>query len=92
MNEIFGNISEKKEGTMEDLDRYNEINKHISAVGTFFDVFHVVANHNLLGELKSSSISYLLTEMGERLEAIKMLNRETYDKLQDLKKTSGITG
>ncbi len=92
MNEIFGNISETKEATMEDLDRYNEINKHISAVGTFFDVFHVVANHNLLGELKSSSISYLLTEMGERLEAIKMLNRETYDKLQDLKKTSGITG
>lgn len=92
MNEIFGNISEKKEGTMEDLKRYNEINKHISAVGTFFDVFHVVANHNLLGELKSSSISYLLTEMGERLEAIKMLNRETYDKLQDIKKTAGITG
>ncbi len=92
MNEIFGNISETKEATMEDLDRYNEINKHISAVGTFFDVFHVVANHNLLGELKSSSISYLLTEMGERLEAIKMLNRETYDKLQDLKKTAGITG
>jgi len=92
MNEIFGNISETKEATMEDLDRYNEINKHISAVGTFFDVFHVVANHNLLGELKSSSISYLLTEMGERLEAIKMLNRETYDKLQDIKKTAGITG
>jgi len=92
MNEVFGNIIETKEATMEDLDRYNEINKHISAVGTFFDVFHVVANHNLLGELKSSSISYLLTEMGERLEAIKMLNRETYDKLQDIKKTAGITG
>jgi len=92
MNEVFGNIIETKEATMEDLDRYNEINKHISAVGTFFDVFHVVANHNLLGELKSSSISYLLTEMGERMEAIKMLNRETYDKLQDIKKTAGITG
>lgn len=76
---------------MEDLDRYKEIDKHISAVGTFFDVFHVVANHNLLGELKSSSISYLLSEMGERLEAIKKLTKETYDKLQDLKKTAGIT-
>lgn len=91
MSEIVGNISETKEATMEDLDRYNEVNKHISAVGTFFDVFHVVANHNLLGELKSSSISYLLTEMGERLEAIKRLNKETYDKLQDLKRTAGIT-
>jgi hypothetical protein len=76
---------------MEDLDRYNEINKHINAVGTFFDVFHVVANHNLLGELKSSSISYLLSEMGERLETIKKLNNETYEKLQDTKRTAGIT-
>ena len=76
---------------MEDLDRHNEINKHINAVGTFFDVFHVVANHNLLGELKSSSISYLLSEMGERLEAIKKLNNETYEKLQDLKRTAGIS-
>ncbi|MGQ9570351.1 MAG: hypothetical protein ACUVUQ_05820 [Thermodesulfovibrionales bacterium] len=77
---------------MEDLDRYNEINKHINAVGTFFDVFHVIANHNLLGELKSGSIGYLLTEMGERLESIKNLNNETYERLHELKKTAGVTG
>jgi len=70
---------------MEDLDRYNEMNKHISSIETFFDVFNVVANHGLLGEIKSTSMSYLLTEMGERLEAIKKLNKETYDRLQELK-------
>lgn len=91
MNEITENVSETKEEKMEDLDRYNEMNKHISSVGTFFDVFHVVANHGLLVELKSSSISYLLTEMGERLEAIKKLNKETYDRLQELKGLAGIT-
>lgn len=75
---------------MEDVERYNEINKHINAVGTFFDVFHVIANHNLLGELKSGSIGYLLTEMGERLESIKNLSKETYDRLEELKKKSAI--
>jgi hypothetical protein len=85
MSEITENISETKEEKMEDVDRYNEMNKHIGAVGTFFDVFHVVANHGLLGELKSSSISYLLMEMGERLDVIKKLNKETYDRLQELK-------
>ncbi|NWF51692.1 MAG: hypothetical protein HXY47_01245 [Nitrospirae bacterium] len=75
---------------MEDLERYNELNKHISALETFFDVFHVVTNHNLLGELKSSSISYLIIEMGERLESIKKLSKETHEKLQDFKKTTGV--
>jgi hypothetical protein len=75
---------------MEDLERYNEINKHINALGTFFDVFHVITNHNLLAELKSGSISYLLTEMSERLESIKNLSKETHEKLQDLKKTTGV--
>lgn len=74
---------------MEDLDRYNEMNKHISSIETFFDVFHVVVKHGLLGELKSSSISYLLMEMGERLEAIKKLNKETYNRLQELKGQQG---
>ncbi|MGB9716454.1 MAG: hypothetical protein ACPL1G_08625 [Thermodesulfovibrionales bacterium] len=76
---------------MEDLERYNEINKHITAVGTFFDVFHVIVNHNLLGELKSGSVSYLLTEMGERIESIKNLSKETQDRLEEMKKTAGVT-
>jgi hypothetical protein len=91
MSEEIENISETKEGTMEDLDRYNEMNKHISAVGTFFDVFLVIAKHGLLGELKSSSTSYLFTEMGERLEALKNLNKETYDRLQELRRLEGAT-
>lgn len=76
---------------MDDLDRYNEINKHIASVETFFDVFNVVASHSLLGEIKSISISHLLTEMGERLEAIKKLNKETHDRLQELKRLTGAT-
>lgn len=77
---------------MEDLDRYNEINKQINAVETFFDVFHVIVNHNLLGELKSGSVSYLLTEMAERIESIKNLSKETFERLEELKKTAGVTG
>lgn len=69
---------------MEDLDRYNEMNKHITSVETFFDVFNVVAKHGLLGEIKSTSMSHLLIEMGERLEAIKRLNIETFDRIKML--------
>lgn len=84
MSEITENIIESKEEKMDDLDRYNEINKRIASMETFFDVFNVVASHGLLGEIKSTSISHLLTEMGERLEAIKELNKETYDRLKRL--------
>jgi hypothetical protein len=75
---------------MEDMDRYNEMSQHITCVETFFDVFHVVAKHGLLGEVKNTSISYLLTEVSEKLETIKRLNKETYDRLQELKKKAGV--
>jgi len=74
---------------MEDMERYNEMGKHIACVETFFDVFHVVSRHGLLGEVKNTSISYLLTEVSERLETIKKLNKETYDRLQELKRQAG---
>lgn len=73
---------------MEDLDRNNEMNKHITSVETFFDIFNVVVKHGLLGEIKSTSMSYLLMEMGERLEAIKRLNKETFDRIKML---TGVT-
>jgi hypothetical protein len=76
---------------MEDMDRYNEISKHIACVETFFDVFNVVAKHGLLGEVKNTSISYLLIEVSERLEAIKKLNKETYDRLQEMRRLTGVT-
>ncbi|MEW6215251.1 MAG: hypothetical protein AB1478_08665 [Nitrospirota bacterium] len=75
---------------MDDLNRYNEMKKHISSAGTFFDVLSVISNHGLFGEIKSSSMSYLLTEMVERLEAIKKLYEETYERLQDLKRLAGV--
>ncbi|HYA12611.1 MAG TPA: hypothetical protein VEF37_06550 [Thermodesulfovibrionales bacterium] len=74
------------------MDRYNEMNKHIACVETFFDVFSVISKHGLLEEVKNSSVSYLLMEMGERLEAIKKLNKETNDRLQELKNLTGVTG
>jgi hypothetical protein len=76
---------------MEDMDRYNEMNKHIACLETFFDVFNVVSKHGLLEEVKSTSVSYLLMEMGERLEAIKKLNKEANDRLEELKRLTGVT-
>jgi hypothetical protein len=73
---------------MDDLERYNEINKYITSVETFFEVFSVIAGHGLLGEIKNTSMNYLLTEMGEKLEAIKNLNKEMYDKLRSSAVTS----
>ena len=77
---------------MEDMDRYNEMSNQIAGVETFFDVFHVIAQHGLLGDLKNTSVIYLLTEVGEKLETIKRLHKETYDRLQGLKKPTGIAG
>jgi|MudIll2142460700_1097286.scaffolds.fasta_scaffold163884_2 hypothetical protein len=77
---------------MEDMDRYNEMSKHIGSVETFFDVFHVIAQHGLLGELKNTSVIYLLTEVSEKLETIKRLHKETYDRLQGLKRQTGVAG
>jgi hypothetical protein len=76
--------------TMEDMDRFNEMSKHIACVETLFDVFQVVGKHGLLGEIKSSSFSYLLIEVGERLDAIKRLNKETNDRLQEFKRLAGV--
>jgi hypothetical protein len=49
---------------MEDMDRYNEVSDQITGLETFFDVFQVITNHGLLGEVKNTSISYLLSEVG----------------------------
>lgn len=77
---------------MEDMDRYNEMSKQISCMETFFDVFHVIAKHGLLGDLKNTSVNYLLTEVSEKLETIKRLNKETYDRIQGLKKSADMAG
>lgn len=77
---------------MDDLSRYNEMDKHINSAETFFDVLHVISNHGLLGEIKSSSMGYLLAEMAEKLEAIKKLHKETYERLEELKRSAGVTG
>lgn len=74
---------------MDDIDRYNETNKHIACVETFFDVFNVVSKHGLLGEVKNTSISYLFMEASERLEAIRKFNKETFERLQELKRSTG---
>ena len=71
---------------MDDITRHNEINKHIRCMETFFDVLQVIVKHNLLGEVKVSSTSYLIAEMEERLEAIKKLYEQTYDVVCYLKK------
>jgi uncharacterized protein Yka (UPF0111/DUF47 family) len=44
---------------MADSKQSNEMNKHISSVESSCDVLHVMSKHGLLGEVKSSSISYL---------------------------------
>jgi hypothetical protein len=74
---------------VDDIDRYNETNKHIACVETFFDVFNVVSKHGLLGEVKNTSISYLFMEASERLEAIRKFNKETFERLQELKRSTG---
>jgi len=83
-------IPQMEEEAMEDMDRYNEMNDQIACLETFFDVFQVVAKHGLLGEVKGTSISYLLGEVSEKVEAIKRLNKDTYNRLQDLKRLTGV--
>ncbi|MFH0933120.1 MAG: hypothetical protein V1832_02230 [Nitrospirota bacterium] len=67
---------------MDDLARYNEINKHITSIETYFDVLHVISNNGLLREIKSSSMGCIFAEMAEKLEAIKKLHEETYERLK----------
>lgn len=54
-------------------------------------MLHVISEHGLLEEIKSSSMSYLLADMAERLEAIKKLHKETYERLGELKRSAGIS-
>jgi len=72
---------------MDDEERFNEMNKRINSVESFFDVLHVILKHGLLGEIKSSSMGYLFSDMEESLEAIKKLNKETHERLEELKKS-----
>ncbi len=64
---------------MDDITRHNEMNKHISCIEVFLDVLQLISKHNLFGEVKGSSTSYLLSEIAESLEAIKKLYKETFD-------------
>ena len=64
---------------MDDMTRHHEMNKHISCIEVFLDVLRLISKHDLFGEIKSSSTSYLLSEIAESLEAIKKLYKETYD-------------
>jgi hypothetical protein len=63
----------------------NEMNKHISSVESFCDVLCVISKHGLIGEVKSTSISYLCEDMMGRLEEIKKLKKDIDMELQWLK-------
>ena len=67
---------------MDEVTRYHEISKHITSIESFFDVLQVISNNGLLSEVKGTSIGYLFAEMAEKLEAVKKLNEETYEKLK----------
>jgi hypothetical protein len=45
-------------------------------------VLQVISNNGLLSEVKGTSIGYLFAEMAEKLEAVKKLNEEKYEKLK----------
>jgi len=70
---------------MADSKQSNEMSKHISSVESFCDVLYVMSKHGLLGEVKSSSISYLCENMMGRLEEIKRLKKDIDMELQWLK-------
>jgi hypothetical protein len=68
---------------MDDLSRCNAINNHIVSMEVFFDLLQVISRHGLFGEIKSSSINYIFSEMAENLELIKMLNEEAYERIRE---------
>jgi uncharacterized protein YerC len=68
---------------MDDLTRYNEINKHIASIESYFDVVHVILNHGLFKEIKSTSMGHIFAEMAEKLELIKKLHGETYERIKE---------
>jgi hypothetical protein len=63
----------------------DEMNKHIVSVESFCDVLYVMSKHGLLGEVKSSSISYLCEDMMGKLEEIKRWKKDIDMELQWLK-------
>ncbi len=67
---------------MDDVTRYHEMNKHIASIESLFDVVQVISSNGLLKEIKSSSLSYIFSEMTQNLEAIKKIHEETYEKLR----------
>jgi len=72
---------------MDDKEYFYEMNRCINAVESFFDVLRIILKRDLFWEIRSSSMSYLFSEMEENLEAIKWLNKETYERLEELKKS-----
>ena len=68
-----------------DLVRYNKINKHITSIEIHVDVLQVLLKADLLKEVKSHPLGYILEEMAEKIEAIKKLHEETYDRLKEVK-------
>jgi hypothetical protein len=74
---------------MDEVTRYHEINKNIASIESFFDVLQVISNNGLLGEVKGASIGYLFSEMAEKLETVKKLHEETYEKVRGERVLSG---
>ncbi len=68
---------------MDDLTRYHVINKHIASIESYFDMLHIILNHGLFGEIKSTSMGHMFVEMAEKLEAIKKLHGETYERIKE---------
>jgi len=68
---------------MDDLSRCNAINNHIVSMEIYFDLLQVISRHDLFGEIKSSSINYVFSEMAENLELIKKLNEEAYERIKE---------
>jgi hypothetical protein len=73
---------------MDDLSRCDAINDHIVTMEVYFDVLRVISRHDLLGEIKNSSINYIFSEMAENLESIKKLNEEGYEKISEERSSS----
>jgi hypothetical protein len=68
---------------MDDLTRYNEINKSIALIESYFDVLRVISNNGLFREIKSTSMGHIFEEMAGKLEVIKKLHGDTYEKIRD---------
>ncbi len=68
---------------MDDLSRCNAINNHIISMEVYFDLLQVISRHDLFGEIKSSSVNYIFSEMAENLGSIKRLNEEAYVRISE---------